>query len=261
MAVEIALAAVLGAVLGSFLNVVIHRVPLGESLVAPGSRCPSCRTPLAPYDNVPVVSWLVLRGRCRHCGAPISPRYPLVELITAVAFAAVVAVRGADADLLLELPFVACLIALAGIDLDHRLLPNRIVYPMAAWGLVASVLVATGDLPEHLIAGAAAFTFLLVAALVYPAGMGMGDVKLAGVMGLYLGLSIAPALLASFLTGTRRGARHHRPRGRGRAEEGGAVRRVSRSGRARGSARGPRADRSLQRSPPELTPHGPNERI
>ncbi len=202
MAVEIALAAVFGAVLGSFLNVVIHRVPLGESLVAPGSRCPSCRTPLAPYDNVPVVSWLVLRGRCRHCGAPISPRYPLVELITAVAFAAVVAVRGADADLLLELPFVACLIALAGIDLDHRLLPNRIVYPMAAWGLIASVLVATGDLPEHLIAGAAAFTFLLVAALVYPAGMGMGDVKLAGVMGLYLGLSIAPALLVSFLTGT-----------------------------------------------------------
>ena len=202
MAVEIALAAVFGAVLGSFLNVVIHRVPLGESLVAPGSRCPSCRTPLAPYDNVPVVSWLVLRGRCRHCGAPISPRYPLVELITAVAFAAVVAVRGADADLVLELPFVACLIALAGIDLDHRLLPNRIVYPMAAWGLIASVLVATGDLPEHLIAGAAAFTFLLVAALVYPAGMGMGDVKLAGVMGLYLGLSIAPALLVSFLTGT-----------------------------------------------------------
>ena len=202
MAVEIAVAAVFGAVLGSFLNVVIHRVPLGESLVAPGSRCPSCRTPLAPYDNVPVVSWLVLRGRCRHCGAPISPRYPLVELITAVAFAAVVAVRGADADLVLELPFVACLIALAGIDLDHRLLPNRIVYPMAAWGLIASVLVATGDLPEHLIAGAAAFTFLLVAALVYPAGMGMGDVKLAGVMGLYLGLSIAPALLVSFLTGT-----------------------------------------------------------
>jgi leader peptidase (prepilin peptidase)/N-methyltransferase len=202
MAVEIALAAVLGAVLGSFLNVVIHRLPLGESLVAPGSRCPSCRTPLAPYDNVPVVSWLVLRGRCRHCGAPISPRYPVVELVTALAFAAVVAVRGADDDLLLELPFVACLIALAGIDLDHRLLPNRIVYPMAAWGLVATALVDTGDLPEHLIAGAAAFTFLLVAALAYPAGMGMGDVKLAGVMGLYLGLPIAPALLVSFLTGT-----------------------------------------------------------
>jgi leader peptidase (prepilin peptidase)/N-methyltransferase len=202
MALEIAAAAVFGAVLGSFLNVVIHRVPLGESLVAPGSRCPSCGTPLAPYDNVPLLSWLLLRGRCRHCAAPISPRYPTVELVTAVAFAAVVATRGFDDDLLLELPFVACLIALAGIDLDHRLLPNRIVYPMAAWGAVATALTNTGDLPEHLIAGAAAFSFLLVAALAYPAGMGMGDVKLAGAMGLYLGLSIAPALLAAFLSGT-----------------------------------------------------------
>ncbi len=202
MAVEIAFAFVFGAVLGSFLNVVIHRVPLGESLVAPGSRCPSCGTPLAPYDNVPLVSWLVLRGRCRHCGAPISPRYPIVELVTAVSFAAVVATRGFDNDLLLELPFVACLIALAGIDLDHRLLPNKIVYPMAVWGVIATVLTDSGDLPEHLIAGTAAFSFLLIAALVYPAGMGMGDVKLAGVMGLYLGLSVAPALLSAFLTGT-----------------------------------------------------------
>ena len=202
MGFEIAAAAVFGAVLGSFLNVVIHRVPLGESLVAPGSHCPSCGTPLAPYDNVPLLSWLLLRGRCRHCAAPISPRYPIVELVTAVAFAAVVATRGFDDDLLLELPFVACLIALAGIDLDHRLLPNRIVYPMAVWGAIATALTNTGDLPEHLIAGAAAFSFLLVAALAYPAGMGMGDVKLAGAMGLYLGLSIAPALLAAFLSGT-----------------------------------------------------------
>jgi leader peptidase (prepilin peptidase)/N-methyltransferase len=202
MVLEIAAGAVLGAVIGSFLNVVIYRVPLGESLVAPGSHCPSCGTPLAPYDNVPLLSWLVLRGRCRHCGAPISVRYPVVELVTAVTFGAVVATRGFDNDLLLELPFVACLIALAGIDLDHRLLPNRIVYPMAVWGVIATALTDTGDLPEHLIAGAGAFSFLLVAALVYPAGMGMGDVKLAGTMGLYLGLSIAPALLAAFLSGT-----------------------------------------------------------
>ncbi len=202
MVLEIAAGALLGALIGSFLNVVIHRVPLGESLLAPGSHCPSCGTPLAPHDNIPVVSWLVLRGRCRHCGAPISPRYPLVELVTAVAFAAVVAVRGFDNDLLLELPFVACLIALAGIDLDHRLLPNRIVYPMAVWGVVATALTDSGDLVEHLIAGAGAFSFLLVAALAYPAGMGMGDVKLAGAMGLYLGLSTAPALLAAFTSGT-----------------------------------------------------------
>jgi leader peptidase (prepilin peptidase)/N-methyltransferase len=191
-----------GAVIGSFLNVVIHRLPRHESLVSPPSRCPHCETPVKPYDNVPVVSWLVLRGRCRHCGAPISPRYPVVELLTALVFAAVVLVRGFDDDLVLELPFVAALIALAGIDLDHKLLPNRIVYPMAAYGVIATLLVDRGDLVEHLVAGAAAFAFLLAAALAYPRGMGMGDVKLAGAMGLYLGVAVIPALLTAFLTGS-----------------------------------------------------------
>jgi leader peptidase (prepilin peptidase) / N-methyltransferase len=202
VAADIGIAAALGALIGSFLNVVIHRVPLKLSLVHPGSRCTSCHTAIAPYDNVPVLSWLLLRGRCRHCGARISPRYPAVELLTAAAFAAVVAVRGFDDDLLLYLPFVACLIALAGIDLDHRLLPNRIVYPMAAYGLVATAIVDTGDLVEHAIAGAGAFLFLFAAALAYPRGMGMGDVKLGGAMGLYLGLSIVPAMLVAFLTGS-----------------------------------------------------------
>jgi leader peptidase (prepilin peptidase)/N-methyltransferase len=202
MGAEIAAAAVLGALIGSFLNVVIYRVPLGESLVTPGSHCPACDAPVAVYDNVPVVSWLLLRGRCRSCGAPISIRYPAVELLTAASFAAVVAVRGFDDGLWLELPFVACLIALAGIDLDHKLLPNKIVYPMAAYGLVASLIVVTGEFPEHLIAGAGAFAFLLLAVLAYPSGMGMGDVKLAGAMGVYLGLSVVPALLAAFFTGT-----------------------------------------------------------
>jgi leader peptidase (prepilin peptidase)/N-methyltransferase len=201
-ALEIAFIAVLGAVLGSFLNVVIHRLPLGESLASPGSRCPSCGTPIAPYDNVPVLSWLLLRGRCRHCGAAISPRYPTVELLTAVTFAAVVALRGFDDHLLLELPFVAGLIALAGIDLDHKLLPNKIVYPMAAYGLVATAIVDTDDLVEHVIAGAGGFLFLFTAVLAYPRGMGMGDVKLAGAMGLYLGLSLIPAMLVAFLTGS-----------------------------------------------------------
>ena len=115
--------------MGSFLNVVIYRLPRGESVVSPRSRCPSCETQIAGYDNVPVLSWLVLRGRCRHCGATISPRYPAVELLTALTFAAVVLVRGFDDDLILELPFVAALIALAAIDFDHKLLPNKIVYP------------------------------------------------------------------------------------------------------------------------------------
>jgi leader peptidase (prepilin peptidase) / N-methyltransferase len=201
-AAEIGSAAALGAVIGSFLNVVIHRVPLKVSLVHPRSRCTSCEAQIAPYDNVPAISWLALRGRCRRCGARISPRYPAVELLTAVAFAAVVAVRGFDTDLVLELPFVACLIALAGIDLDHRLLPNRIVYPMAAYGLVATAVVGRGDLVEHLIAGAGAFVFLFLAVLAYPRGMGMGDVKLAGAMGLFLGLPIVPAMFVAFLSGS-----------------------------------------------------------
>jgi leader peptidase (prepilin peptidase) / N-methyltransferase len=202
MGAEIAAATVLGALIGSFLNVVIHRLPLGESLVTPGSHCPACDAPVRSFDNVPVLSWLVLRGRCRSCGAPISVRYPVVELLTAASFGAVVAVRGFDDGLWLELPFVACLIALAGIDLDHKLLPNKIVYPMAAYGLVVSLIVATDDFPEHLIAGVGAFAFLLLAVLAYPSGMGMGDVKLAGAMGLYLGVSVVPALLAAFFTGT-----------------------------------------------------------
>jgi leader peptidase (prepilin peptidase)/N-methyltransferase len=201
-AAEVLVAGAFGAVIGSFLNVVAHRVPLGESLVSPGSRCPECGAPVRPYDNVPVVSWLLLRGRCRDCGARISPRYPLVELATALVFAAVVAVRGFDDDLVLELPLVAALIALAAIDYDHKLLPNKIVYPLAAYGVIATLLVDRDDLVENLIAGAGAFAFLLAAVIAYPRGMGMGDVKLAGAMGLYLGLAVIPALLTAFLTGS-----------------------------------------------------------
>jgi leader peptidase (prepilin peptidase)/N-methyltransferase len=199
---EILAGGLLGAVIGSFLNVVAHRVPLGESLVSPGSHCPGCGAPVRPYDNIPVVSWLLLRGRCRNCGMRISPRYPLVELATAIGFAAVVAVRGFDDDLILELPFVAALIALAAIDYDHKLLPNKIVYPLAAYGVIATLLVDQDDLVENLIAGAGAFAFLLAAVIAYPRGMGMGDVKLAGAMGLYLGLSVIPALLVAFLSGS-----------------------------------------------------------
>jgi leader peptidase (prepilin peptidase) / N-methyltransferase len=191
-----------GAVLGSFLNVLIHRLPRGESLVHPRSRCPSCQTQIASYDNIPIVSWLLLRGRCRHCGARISARYPAVELITALAFAAVVLVRGFDDDLIIELPFVAALIALAGIDLDHKLLPNKIVYPLAAWGVLAVLIADRDDLVEHVVAGAGAFLFLFLAVLAYPRGMGMGDVKLAGAMGIYLGASVVPALLIAFLSGS-----------------------------------------------------------
>jgi leader peptidase (prepilin peptidase)/N-methyltransferase len=196
-----ALYGLIGLLVGSFLNVVIHRLPLGESVVKPRSRCPSCETPIAARDNVPVLSWLILRGRCRHCGAPISARYPLVEALTGLAFAAVALVFGAEGELALYLPFTALLIAVAAIDLDHRIVPNKLLAPAAVWAVAAWAVVDLGYLPEALLAGAGAFLFLLLAALAYPAGMGMGDVKLAGVMGLYLGLSVIPALLVAFLAG------------------------------------------------------------
>ena len=199
---EPALAAPFGLVIGSFLNVVAYRLPRGESIVTPRSRCTSCGTEVRAIDNVPLLSWLFLRGRCRHCSAHISARYPLVELLTAIVFAAVVLVRGPSPELLLDLPFAAMLIAVADIDLEHRIVPNRILLPMAVWALVASAVVRPDMLPELLIAGAGAFLFLLVAAVAYPAGMGMGDVKLAGVMGLYLGVSVIPGMLIAFLAGS-----------------------------------------------------------
>lgn len=202
MVPEAAFAALVGLMVGSFLNVVIHRLPAGESIVSPGSRCSTCGSALAPYDNVPVISWVLLRGACRSCGAGISARYPMVELLTGVAFAAVVAVHGVSDDLALLLPFAAMLVAVSAIDLDHRIIPNRIMLPAAAYALAVTPLVRPDDLAELAIAGGAAFSLLLLTALVHPAGMGMGDVKLAGVMGLYLGLPVAPALVIAFLAGS-----------------------------------------------------------
>jgi leader peptidase (prepilin peptidase)/N-methyltransferase len=196
------LAGVLGALIGSFLNVVIHRLPLGESLAHPPSHCPNCGAPVKPYDNVPVVSWLLLRGRCRSCKAPISPRYPLVEALTAV-LAALVPIRyGADSDVWLGFAFLLVLIPVTFIDFDKRIIPNKITLPGAIVAIILVAVFQSDDLVEHLIAGVAAFMFLFIAALAYPGGMGMGDVKLAGVMGLFLGRNVAPALLAGLLAGS-----------------------------------------------------------
>ncbi len=201
-ALAIAFLAVLGLLVGSFLNVVIYRLPRGESLSRPRSRCVGCGTQIAAYDNVPVLSWLVLRGRCRHCGTSIGARYPLIEALTGVAFAVVAAIAGVDAELWLELPFTALMIAVAAIDLEHRIVPNKLLAPAAVWAVAAWAVVDPGFLPEALGSGAGAFLFLLLAALAYPAGMGMGDVKLAGTMGLFLGLSVIPALAVAFLVGS-----------------------------------------------------------
>jgi leader peptidase (prepilin peptidase) / N-methyltransferase len=199
---ETAFAGISGAVIGSFLNVVVYRLPLGESLVKPRSHCPSCDTPVSPRDNVPLLSWLFLKGRCRHCGEPISPRYPAVELLTALCFVGVVLARGIHPELIALIPFTAALIAISFIDLQHKIVPNKILAPLAVYGLVTAVAFRMHVLPELLIAAAGAFTFFLVAALIHPKGMGMGDVKLAGVMGLYLGKLVIPALFIAFVVGS-----------------------------------------------------------
>jgi leader peptidase (prepilin peptidase)/N-methyltransferase len=199
-------AGIFGAVVGSFLNVVAYRLPRHESLLRPASRCPHCETPIKPYDNVPVLGWLWLRGRCRACGAPIAWRYPLVEALTGLLCAGVVVRFGADEDVWLGLVFVLLLVPVTLIDLDFRIIPN-VLMAIGAVAAVALVLATRpDDLREHLIAAVAAGGFFLVAVLAYPAGMGMGDVKLAGVMGLFLGRAVAPAIFAALIFGTLVGA-------------------------------------------------------
>ena len=201
-----ALAAVFGAVMGSFLNVVAYRLPRGESLAHPPSRCPSCGAPVKPYDNVPVLSWLLLRDRCRSCGERISWRYPAVEAGTALLCALVVVAEGADRDAWLGIAFVLLLVPIALIDLDHRLIPNKLTLPGAIIAVALVLLTRSDALVEHLVAGLAAGGFLLVAAIVYPAGMGMGDVKLAAVIGLFLGRAAGPAMFAALIAGSVVGA-------------------------------------------------------
>ena len=228
------LAGLLGLAVGSFLNVVVWRIPQGASVVSPPSACPVCTHPIRARDNIPVLSWLLLRARCRDCGTPISARYPLVEAATALAFAgvAVSVLRSVgrpegsspggqlSPDALPELPallllpallyLAAITIALALIDLDTHTLPNRIVLPAYPIGVLLLVVatIASGDWGDLLrasIGAAALFAFYLVLVLVYPGGMGLGDVKLAGVLGLFLGYLGWPALVigafAAFVLG------------------------------------------------------------
>jgi leader peptidase (prepilin peptidase)/N-methyltransferase len=191
-----------GLVAGSFISVVAHRVPRGLSIVGPRSRCPSCGAQIASYDNIPVLSWLLLRGRCRGCDERISLLYPAVELgLGAASLATVLALWGDPIQLALGLVLVATLAAVTLTDLELRVIPNRILLASALAGLTISALADPAGLPERGIAAAAAGGLLLLAALAYPGGMGMGDVKLAALMGLYLGRAVAPALLVGLLSG------------------------------------------------------------
>jgi leader peptidase (prepilin peptidase)/N-methyltransferase len=192
-----------GLMAGSFVTVVAHRVPRGESIVGPRSRCPRCSAQIAAYDNVPVFSWLLLRGRARCCGAAISARYPLTELAVGLLYALTVVVLWDDpAEIASGLVFVTMLVAVTLTDLERRIIPNRILIVGAA--LAVAIVAATdpGEVPERLIAALAAGGLLFCAALAYPRGMGLGDVKLAATMGLFLGRSVAPAILVALLAGS-----------------------------------------------------------
>jgi leader peptidase (prepilin peptidase) / N-methyltransferase len=192
-----------GLLAGSFTTVVAHRVPRGESIVAPRSRCTACGVQIAAYDNVPVFSWLLLRGRARCCGASISARYPLTELTLGVVYAATVAVLWGDAgEIALGLVFVTALAAVTLTDLERRIIPNKILLVAAVLGVAIAAVADPGSLPERAAAAAAAGGLLFAAALAYPRGMGLGDVKLAAVMGLFLGRNVAPAILVALLAGS-----------------------------------------------------------
>ncbi|HEX5627786.1 MAG TPA: prepilin peptidase [Actinomycetota bacterium] len=186
----IVIALVLGLAFGSFMTVAIYRVPAGESLVRPRSRCPSCGAPIRSADNIPVISWLLLRGRCRACGVRISPVYPLTELACGGLFVAVALVYEDPWRAVLLAPFAGLMVALSVIDIRHRRIPNRLVYPAV---VIAAAVIVAGDLAggglDVLDAGIGLFAYglaLLIIALISK-GMGMGDVKLAGLIGLVLG--------------------------------------------------------------------------
>jgi leader peptidase (prepilin peptidase) / N-methyltransferase len=198
--VDVALAAVSffpALALGSFLNVVAARVPLHRSVVQPGSACMSCNAPLAWYDNIPLVSFALLRARCRHCAAPIPWRYPAVELATGLLIAGCVLKLGVSWDAAVAAMFCATLVAVSATDIEGHVIPNRVVLPAAATVLVANTVLHPSV--EWLAAGLGAALFLLIAALAYPGGMGMGDVKLALLLGVALGRTVPVAMMVGMI--------------------------------------------------------------
>jgi leader peptidase (prepilin peptidase)/N-methyltransferase len=192
-----------GLILGSFATVVAHRVPRGESVLTGRSRCPSCGATIAAHDNVPVLSWLVLRGHCRVCGVRVPASYPLTELTTAVLFGATVLILGTGdpGQLALGLVLCALLVIVTLTDLERRVIPNGVLMVGAVVGVGIAAATDSASLVERGIAAVGAGGALLCVALAYPRGMGMGDVKLAAVMGIYLGRAIVPAMLVGFGVG------------------------------------------------------------
>jgi leader peptidase (prepilin peptidase) / N-methyltransferase len=186
-----------GLALGSFLNVIAARVPLRRSVVNPPSACMSCGVRIAWYDNVPLVSWLLLRGRCRSCGTGIAWVYPAVEVTTAALVAGCIFAFGLTLEAVVAAFFCAVLVVVSATDLEHRIIPNRVVLPAAVVVLAAQS--ALHPSPEWALGALGAAGFLLLAAIAYPAGMGMGDVKLALLMGAMLGRTVPVALMLGMI--------------------------------------------------------------
>jgi leader peptidase (prepilin peptidase)/N-methyltransferase len=197
------LALPVGLILGSFATVVAYRVPRGEPWISGRSKCPGCGATIAAHDNIPVLSWLVLRGHCRSCGQRISARYPLTELAMAALFAATVLILGTGdpGELALGLALCALLVVVTLTDLERRVIPNPVLLAGALIGLGIAAASDPSTLAERGIAALGAGGFLFLIALAYPRGMGMGDVKLVAVMGLYLGRAVAPSLVIGFAVG------------------------------------------------------------
>lgn len=179
------LAFIVGAIFGSFANVLIYRLPRRESVVVPGSRCPSCGAPIRPWDNVPIVSYLVLRGRCRACGARISPRYPIVELATASLMTGIVWRFGVSLAALRYGVLAFALLVIFFTDLEHQIIPNAVTYPGVLVGIALSA--ASGQAVTAVVAAAAAGLVFLILGIVSRGGMGGGDTKLAAMIGAFLG--------------------------------------------------------------------------
>jgi leader peptidase (prepilin peptidase) / N-methyltransferase len=192
-----------GLAVGSFATAVAYRLPRGMAIGLERSQCPACGAQIGARDNIPVVSWFLLRGRARCCGAPISPRYPLTELAVGVLYAATVIVYRHDAaEAVIGLVFVAMLAVITLTDLDRRIIPNKVLIAGAVICLAIAIPTDPGGVPERLIATAAAGGIFFLVVLAYPRGMGLGDAKLAAAMGLFLGRAVAPAILAGLLAGS-----------------------------------------------------------
>lgn len=202
--IGVALIAFLGGLaVGSFATAVAHRVPRGISIAFARSQCPACGAQIGARDNVPVLSWLLLRGRARCCGVPISPRYPLTELAVGLLFVATVLVYRDDAaEAVIGLVFVTMLSVITLTDLERRIIPNKVLIVGAVLCIAIAAPTDPGGLPERAIAAIAAGGVFFLVALAYPAGMGLGDVKLAAAMGLFLGWAVAPAILIGLLIGS-----------------------------------------------------------